>query len=310
MSRTVLCVLTAGILALVSVGLMATRSRVLGQEVLAPASASTWKVVLQVNGISQADSQVITTAPLDMGRQHVVSEESSSSQLKHRSGSDKTPGRRQVSWTARADQPEGAFRLRCEYTVSMGVSRPSAGMTRVAHTLNAPPQQGEYLDRESQADTDHEQITAQARKLTQGLTNPTDIAQSLYRFVEQDIQNEPSVSGPPVSAAICLKEGGGDSAAKGRLLVALLRNRGIPARLTAGVLLSKTAQQRAHFWVEAWVRERWLPMCPSLRHFGKVPTSFLTLAYGDQPLVRGRKVQQLDYAFLVEPVPAPRRPPA
>ena len=90
------------------------------------------------------------------------------------------------------------------------------------------------------------------------------------------------------------------------MLAALLRNRGLPARLVAGVLLSKTAEQRAHFWVEVWVRERWLPMCPSLHHFGKTPASFLILAYGDQPLVRGRQVRDLDHAFLVEPVVVPR----
>ncbi len=300
MSRTTLCVLTAGILAVLSLGLMVTRYCVLGDEVKAPPGQSTWKVVLMVNGIAQGDSRVVTAAPLDVGRQHLVSEEYASAQLNHRIGGDKQPGRRQVYWTCRVSDKDRPFRLRCDYVVTMGVARPSAGMARVAHTLDAAPKQGEYLDRESQGDTDHEQITAQARRLTQGLVNPTDVAQALYRFVEHDILNEPSIAGPPLSAAGCLKEGGGDCAAKGRLLVALLRNRGIPARLVAGLLLNKSAEQRPHFWVEAWIRERWLPMCPSLRHFGKVPSSSLILAYGDQPLVRGKAVRDLDYAFLVE----------
>lgn len=299
MSRTTLGVVTAGILALLSLALMLTRCQVLGQEVKAPAGPSSWKVVLLVNGIGHGDARVVTTAPLDVGRQHVVSEDHSSTQMTYRVGADRQPGRRLVHWASRAADPEGPFRLRCDYRISMD-ARPSAGMARVAHTLASAPSPGEYLDRESLADTDHAQITAQARQITQGLTNPTDIAQALYRFVENDILNEPSVSGPPVSAAGCLKDGGGDSAAKGRLLVALLRNRGIPSRLVSGVHLSKTAEQRAHFWVEAWVRERWLPMCPSLRHFGKTPASFLILAYGDHPLVRGRSVRDLDYAFLVE----------
>jgi len=306
MSRTTLCVVTAGILTVLSLGLMATRYHVLGEEVKAPPGQSTWKVVLMVNGINQGEGRVTTTAPLDVGRQHLVSEEYNSTQLNHRIGGDRQPGRRQVHWTSRASDKDQPFRLRCDYVITMGVARPSAGMARVAHTLDAAPRQGEYLDRESQADTDHEQITAQARQLTQGLVNPTDVAQALYRFVEHDILNEPSISGPPISAAGCLKEGGGDCAAKSRLLVALLRNRGIPARLVAGLLLNKSAEQRPHFWVEAWIRERWLPMCPSLRHFGKTPSSFLFLAYGDQPLVRGRAVRDLDYAFLVEHITAQR----
>jgi hypothetical protein len=291
---------TAGALVVLSLGLMVTRCQVLGEEIKGPAGPSNWKVVLLVNGISQGHARVDTPAPLDVGRQHVVSEEYASTQLNHRVGSDKEPGRRLVHWSSRASDPDGPFRLRCDYHITLDVARPSAGMARVAHSLAAPPKQGEYLDRESQADTDHEQITARARQLTQGLTNPTDIAQALYRHIDQDILNEPSVSGPTVSAAGCLKEGGGDCAAKGRLLVALLRNRGIPARLVSGVLLNKTAEQRAQYVVEAWVRERWLPMCPSLHHFGKALSSFLVLGYGEQPLVRGRQVRDLDHAFLVE----------
>jgi hypothetical protein len=187
----------------------------------------------------------------------------------------------------------------------MDVLHPTAGAARVARGLAEAPQKGEYLDRESKSDTDQECITLAARKQTQGLENPTDVAESLYRFVAQDVQNEPGVGGPVTSAADCLRAGGGDCAAKSRLLVALLRNRGIPARLVAGVTLTKVSEQRAHTWVEAWVRERWLPMCPSLHYFGKVPANYLVFAYGDQPLVRGWHVHDLDYAFLVEHAPAP-----
>ncbi len=305
MSRTTLGVTTAAILAVLALGLMITRSQVLGKEVKAPAGPSSWKVVLLVHGTSDGDAHVTTTAPLDVGRQHVVSEDYTSTQLKHRLGSDKDPNRRLVHWSSRTARKDSPIRLRCEYRITLD-ARPSSGMARVAHTLAAPPRQGQYLDRESLGDTDHEQITVRARELTQGLINTTDIVQVLYRYVEDGILNEPSVSGAVVSAAGCLQEGGGDCAAKGRLLVALLRNRGIPSRLVSGVLLAKTGEQRAHFWVEAWVRERWLPMCPSLHHFGKVPSTSLILAYDDQPPVRARQVRDLDYAFLVEHVATQR----
>ena len=61
-----------------------------------------------------------------------------------------------------------------------------------------------------------------------------------------------------------LKEMRGDSAAKSRLLAALLRAREIPARIVYGVTLTKGPEQRAHYWVEAWSQERsrWLPLCP------------------------------------------------
>jgi hypothetical protein len=124
----------------------------------------------------------------------------------------------------------------------------------------------------------------------------------LFRYVDREITKEPSVPGQPVSAAECLKSASGDAGGKSRLLVALLRNRGIPARMVNGLTLTKGPEQRPHHWVDAWVGDRWLPMCPFYHHFGGVPGSYLVFSFGDQPLVRGRHVADLEYAYLVERV--------
>ena len=111
--------------------------------------------------------------------------------------------------------------------------------------------------------------------MTAGLDRPADQAQALYRFVEQDIASEPSIAGVSFGAVDCLKQGAGDSAAKSRLLAALCRNCGIPARLVTGLTLTKDDEQLPHVWVEAWLRDHWLPMCPFYHHFGHVPRTYL-----------------------------------
>ncbi|MBV9122800.1 MAG: hypothetical protein JO112_05555, partial [Planctomycetes bacterium] len=110
----------------------------------------------------------------------------------------------------------------------------------------------------------------------------------------------PNDSGPWLGAVECLKNGAGDAGAKSRLLVALCRNRGIPARLVTGLHLSNGPDQLAHLWAEAWVRDHWLPMCATNHHFGRVPPTYLVFGFGDLPMVRGRKVAGLNYAFLIE----------
>ena len=158
-------------------------------------------------------------------------------------------------------------------------------MTRVAQGLAAAPQPGENLDRESKAGTDHEAITARARDLTGTLNNPVDVTEALYRFVERDVKNEPSIGVTQTSATDCLKTGSGDCGVKSRLLVALLRNRGIPARLVSGVSLQhKVAEPAPITGSKPGCASAWLPMCPSQHHFGKVPASYLVFGYGDQPL--------------------------
>ncbi len=132
---------------------------------------------------------------------------------------------------------------------------------------------------------------------------PGEQVEALFRHVDQKILKEPAVGGAGLSAVQCLKNGRGDSAAKSRLLVALCRSRGIPARMMTGLTLARGRgqEQVAHYWTEAWVDDHWKPMCPFYHYSGHVPPTFLIFGIGDLPVVRGKFVHELDYAFLAEP---------
>ena len=55
----------------------------------------------------------------------------------------------------------------------------------------------------------------------------------------------------------------GDCTEHAVLLTALLRNRGIPARIASGVIATETPQGSVfayHMWSEAWLEDRWLPL--------------------------------------------------
>ena len=127
-----------------------------------------------------------------------------------------------------------------------------------------------------------------------------DQVRALFHHVEQKIRKDPGLGGSGMSASECLVEGRGDALAQSRLLVALCRNRGVPARLVTGLLLGKSTEQTAHTWVEAWVGDYWMPLCPFYHHCGRVPGTYLVFGYGDQALVRGQNLRDLDYACLVE----------
>jgi hypothetical protein len=295
MSRTTLTVLTAAGLAALSLGVMIARYQVLGHEAQLP--AGTWKVTLIVRGVSEGDARLTTALPLELARQHVLHETYASKELFNRPPEARHPERRQVIWSRRPGITDGPFHARCEYYVALANPRSAP---RDHGGLYAAPESGLYLQPLARNSADAEQITALARELTAGMDNPTDVAEALYHFVDREIANEPRIAGRNLGAVECLQEERGDSAAKARLLTALLRNRGIPARLVTGVSLAKGPEQHAHHWVEAWVHDHWLPLCPFHHHFGRVPSTYLVFALGDQPLVRGRHVQDLDYAFLIE----------
>jgi hypothetical protein len=296
-----LTAITAAALAMASVGVMIVRYQILGDEVRVPAGPGTWKVTLLFQGQSiGTDAKVLTTTPLDFGHQHILDELYRSDELLSKPPDPKHPERRQVLWTQRPGVPEGSFRARYQFYCSVNVHAPTAPMSELAKRVNAPPHPGTLLKSEPRIQAENPEISALARNLTEGLEDNRDQFEALFRYVDQEIGSEPSIPGRGLSALDCLKNGSGDSGGKSRLLVALCRNRGIPARFVTGLPLKRGREQSAHVWVEGWVHNHWLPACPSYHCLGHLPASYLIFNYGDYPLVRGRNVRDLKYALLIE----------
>lgn len=298
MSRMTLCLVTAASLAALSLGTMLFRSYVLGDEVRRPIGPGTWRVTLTVKGTGDGKARLWVPTPLHLERQRLIEEMFTSPQFTARPPDEKRPGRRRVLLAQRAAAVE-PFEAHCEYLVGMRLGRAAGPGSRTHQLLYAAPAPGEYLGDESHIEASHESISAEARRLTTGVGGSTaqfDTAQALFRFVEQKVRSDVR----PGAAKACLEAGRGDRCARARLLVALLRNRNIPARVVHGLALARGPEQVPHYWVEAFLYDHWVPMCPTFRAFGKVPSTYLLFGLGDRPLVTARRVKDLRYDFVVE----------
>jgi hypothetical protein len=301
MSRTTLSTATAAVLAVLSIGMMIGRYFVLGDEVKLPRGPNTWKVTLKASGKSiSREARLMTVTPLDFRRQHISNVECRSPQMLNKPPSARHPERREVLWLQRGGVPEGPFTAYYHFYCTVDFHRPTSSMNRLAESLYQPPRSGDYLQSESLLECNHPDIAALGRRLSDGRHTPDEQAEALFYYVDRQVRNEPTGGSPRAGALTCLNAGGGDSGAKSRLLVALCRNRDIPARMITGLRLSKAPDEVAHSWVEAWLRDQWVPMCPFYHYYGRVPSSYLVLGMGDLQVVRGRGVRDLNYGFLVE----------
>ena len=301
MSRTTLCIITAASLAAASVALMIGRYQILGDEIKRPRGPGTCKVTMLVNGeIAGKDAKLQTALPLDFGRQHISHESYRSQEFFAKPPAARHPERQHVLWTLRPGAREGAFRAVYQFYCAVDVHSPSTHMTSLARAANMPPYPGEQLKSEPHIESDHPEISALARQVTAGLEDERDQFDAIFRYVDLQISNEPSTYGSGMTALECRKAGSGDSRAQSRLLVALCRNRGIQARLVSGVRLKPGQELEAHMWAEAWIHGHWVSACPFSHHLGHMPSAYLVFGYGDLPIVRGRNVRDVHYAFLVE----------
>jgi transglutaminase-like putative cysteine protease len=101
-------------------------------------------------------------------------------------------------------------------------------------------------------------------------------------------------------ALTVLRQERGSSTGKARLLTALLRSIGVPARLVGGLRLDDATKKRATIaWVEAYIGDRWVPLDPGGGYFGWLPNQYLALYRGDLPLIVHSAGLDLEYDFLI-----------
>lgn len=302
MAKTGLSIWAAVILTVGSLTLFVGRHFTEGSEPGFSPGATSWKVTLVASGeLAPQENSVTTVLPPDFRHQHIFDEQFQSKTL-IAPRSRKEANKAEATW--RRSNPVGTqpFRIAFSFRCLLGVAKPSTAMSHLTRQLDSAPIEGANLKPTPQIESDHAEIFNKARALSGEGLSEVDQVQAFFNFVEK-LENEPALGAS--TALSCLRNESGDSAGKSRLLVALCRNRGIPARVLSGLTLVGDQEQGLHRWAEAWVNNRWLPMCPTSHHFDtrRFPRNYLVLHVGDDEIIR-TKSTPVQYGFVVTAIPA------
>lgn len=114
-----------------------------------------------------------------------------------------------------------------------------------------------WLRPEPGIESDADEIVRTAHALSGNEDDPVILARRLLSWVYQRLEKRPVVSFP--SALEVLKHRAGDCNEHTALLTALLRARGIPARVCVGLVYMEGAFYY-HAWTEAYLAEAWVSM--------------------------------------------------
>jgi hypothetical protein len=140
-------------------------------------------------------------------------------------------------------------------------------------------------------------IRRRARGLIKEANTAEEVAWALFQYTAAFVRSGPGEA--QEDALAVLRQERGNSSGKARLLTALLRSVGVPARVVGGLKLEDATKKRATIaWVEAYVGT-WVPLDPGGGYFGWLPNQYLALYRGDLPLIVHTSGLQLDYDFLV-----------
>jgi hypothetical protein len=155
----------------------------------------------------------------------------------------------------------------------------TAEVTVLADDPDAPPPTGGPLpadappgDDELAANNliqcDDAKVVELAEEAAGGETDPLLIAARLEGFVQRTIDKK-NYSTAFATAADVARTREGDCTEHSVLLAALLRARGVPARVAMGLVYVPQSQALAyHMWTEAYVNSRWMPLDGTLGRGG------------------------------------------
>jgi len=149
---------------------------------------------------------------------------------------------------------------------------------------------------DSLSPSDHPEISglADSLKLSANGNLLTNI-KHMYQFASHGLKYVQYAGTTDALTAYRLREA--SCGGKSRLMVALARHIGIPARLVGGKILNQGQSRATHVWVELYVSGYWVPFCPTNDYFAKLPSNYLVLYHGDQPAITHTQDINFKYYF-------------
>lgn len=176
---------------------------------------------------------------------------------------------------------------------------------RIERSDAFPPEVQPYLRAGYRVQSDHPEIVALLESLVPPAErdNVTAILRAAYEYTRGTIR--PAAFTGTTDAVTCLRLGEGSCGGKSRLMAALLRAGGVPARLVGGLILKDSTWQSTHVWVEAWIRGHWVPFCPLNGYWAEVPEQYLILYHGDEPMFVHSTDINFQYQFHAKRILAP-----
>lgn len=136
-----------------------------------------------------------------------------------------------------------------------------------------------YLVAEERTQVADPEIAAKALQLAPEGTELAPTVDAIFNYCARDVKYLEAKG--PTDALTALRLGEASCNGKVRLMVALLRAKGIPARMANGLILESSRKRTTHAWAEAWIVDGWVPFCPTNGWFAEIPEHYLELAKGD-----------------------------
>lgn len=186
-------------------------------------------------------------------------------------------GNRHGTWTS----PSVDGRRRISYTSSIVTRAEHFAIDSTSPTRQSIPDSvARYLLPDSMIQSDHADIVRLSDSL--GLSADLSFLSNVRRIFDHVTHKLKYVQySGQTDALTTYRLGEASCGGKSRLLAALARHLGIPARLVGGKILTSGESKATHIWSELYLNGCWIDFCPTNNYFAEIPSHYLVLYYDD-----------------------------
>ncbi len=283
--------LTGALLVTIGLSIFAWKTLVLHLPVLPSDVENLWRVELEIDARGSGERGSIRAAlPDSDAQQEIFDERQTNDRLVFTIRTDKD--QRTGIWSGRFD---GLHNLSHGFRVQLA-DEPLPMPTQLQ---KEPPKEiaEQFLRSSGRFPADAPEVRELLASVAPpSTTDPLGQMRGLLAYVTDEIGTASTGSD---DALLTLAAGEGSQQGKARLLIALLRASGHPARLAAGLRLRPDKETKEAVWVEAWVGGSWIALSPTLGFFGARPPDLLLLRTGSATLVEATGLDAMSYRYRV-----------
>lgn len=87
---------------------------------------------------------------------------------------------------------------------------------------------------------------------------------------------------------------------RSRIMVALCRASGIPARVITGFILEESYGAVPHYWLEVYSDDKWIPYAPEKGYAGKIPSHYLAFNRDNNDIVTYQNIADVKVTYLIQ----------
>ncbi|MGA1867336.1 MAG: 7TM domain-containing protein [bacterium] len=130
-----------------------------------------------------------------------------------------------------------------------------------------------YLRSEKEIQVKNPRIRSMAKHLAEGIHSKIMIVETIYTYCSEQIADGSFTDAEDALGTLSAHKG--SSLGRVRLMTALCRANHIPARLVTGFILEEGSDASPHYWLEIYLKKRWVSYDPVNNFAKEVPAHYL-----------------------------------